>query len=554
MEQLRTANRTLTTKKVWKVAIYLRLSQEDGKDESLSITNQRKLVFDYLNQRFVGLYEVIDTYIDDGNSAMNAVYRPEFLRMISDVENGRVDTVICKSLSRVFRNTGDQSEYLRVFFPQHQTRFITIDTPPMDTYLEPERAFAMDVGFYGTFNESYPLMVSTEVKKTMKMMREKGEFSSSFAPYGYIKGDTEETRHQFFIDEEASENVRKIFNWYVYDGITMLEIVRKLNALGIPCPSDHKKKQGLKYENKHKQISGRWSISTVSRILKNETYLGHMVQGKERIISPILKKTIPVPKEEWIIVKDTHASIIDQSLFDKAISQQAKRHRPQKETHVPDLFSGFLKCADCGMRMHYKRYTRKSFEGIKKYMYYSCSTYTMQSKEACSIHSIRYEVLQGAVLLAIQNQIKIVEGLKQILDTAKREKITKKQTNSSQKRLAKRQKELLEAEKISEGLYIDWKTEVLTKEEYFRMKSSFEEKISHLKQIIDSIQKEIEKQKQVDDIIEPYLDTFLEHKNAKELTRTMLIDLVERIYVHEDKNITIEFKSEDIYERIISKC
>lgn len=555
MEQLRTANhRTLTTKKVWKVAIYLRLSQEDGKDESLSITNQRKLVFDYLNNNFTGLFEVIDTYIDDGNSAMNAIHRPEFLRMISDVEKGRVDTVICKSLSRAFRNTGDQSEYLRVFFPQHQTRFISLDTPHMDTFLEPEKAFAMDVGFYGTFNESYPLMISAEIKKTMKMMREKGEFSSSFAPYGYIKGKTEETRHQFFIDEEAAEIVRKIFHWYVYDGMTMLGIVRKLNALGIPCPTDHKKKQGLRYESSHNKVSGLWGISTISRILKNESYLGHMVQGKQRIVSPILKKTKTVPREEWIIVKDTHAPIIEQSLFDKAIARQKKRHRPKKETHEIDPFSGFLKCADCGMRMHYKRHDRNSPTGIKTYRYYTCSTYVMQSKVACSIHSIKYEVLQESVLAIIQQQIKIVEDLKQILDTAKRQKIVAKQRNSAQKRLTQKQNELLEAERISEGLYIDWKTEVLTKEEYISMKSSFGEKISHLKQIIDSIQKEIEKQKQADDIIEPYLDTFLEHKNAKELTRTMLIDLVEKINIHEDKSITIEFKFADIYERIISKC
>ena len=531
----------------------MRLSQEDGKDESQSITNQRKLIFDYLNHRFTGLFEVVDTYIDDGNSAMSAVHRPEFLRMISDVENRRVDTVICKSLSRAFRNTGDQSEYLRVFFPQHQTRFITIDTPHMDTYLEPEKAFAMDVGFYGTFNESYPLMISTEIKKTMKMMREKGEFSSSFAPYGYVKGDTEETRHQFFIDEEAADVVRKIFYWYVYDGMTMLGIVRKLNLLGIPCPTDHKKQQGYKYENSHKRLSGLWGISTVSRILKNESYLGHMVQGKERIISPILKKSVQVPKEEWIIVKNTHAPIIEQDMFDKARERQTKRFRPQKNSYETDLFSGFLKCKDCGMRMHYKRHDKNNVAGRKIYKYYNCSTYVLLSKEACTNHAVKYEILEELVLVAIQHQIEMVADLEKVLDTAKRKKIVARKVNSSQKRLAKKQKELLEAEKISEGLYLDWKTDVLTKEEYVRMKSSFEEKISHLNQIIESIEKELESQQKNDDIVEPYLQTFLKYKNVTKLTRNMLVDLVDKIYVHEDKNITIEFKFGDIYEQIANK-
>ncbi|ALS01313.1 hypothetical protein ATZ33_08010 [Enterococcus silesiacus] len=552
MEQLETAyNRTLTTRKVWKVAIYLRLSQEDGKEESQSISNQRKIILDYLDNRFSGEYEIIDTYIDDGISGITAIHRPEFLRMTTDITKGRIDTVICKSLSRAFRNSGDQAEYLRVFFPQHKTRFITTDTPHIDTYLNPKQAFAMDVSFYGAFNESYPLMISEEINKTFKSMREDGKFTGGFAPYGYTKGDTEETRHKLFIDEEAAETVRKIFNWFVYDGMRMRTITEKLNSLGVPNPTTYKRIKGTKYKGRFPMNDGLWNITTVGAILSHEVYIGNMVQGRYRTISPVLKKSEQVPKEEWVIVKNTHEPIISDELFEKAQSLRVVRHRTPKNRKSIDLFSGFLKCADCKMTMVFRQNTYITKKGERASPCYLCSTYVMRSKIACSNHYINQKSLKQVVLKAIQNQIETVCNLEQLLDQAQRGKIAKTEQNRLDKTLKTKLNELSKMEKIADNLYIDWKTEVLTKSEYIRMKSSFEEKISHLEQVIETIKFELEERKNKTDEITPYLEAFREHKNVTELNRAILLDLVEKIYVHEDKSITIEFKFANTYNKIV---
>ncbi|WP_460058400.1 recombinase family protein, partial [Pseudolactococcus yaeyamensis] len=287
----------------WKVAIYVRLSHEDGNNESLSITNQKKIIQSYLDEQFQDAYQVVQTYIDDGISAVNAYNRPAFQEMIADVKSGRVDTIICKSLSRAFRNSGDQTEYLRKLFPEYGTRFISIDTPYIDTYLEPRKVYQMDVSIFGSFNESYPLMISEEIHKTFREKRNRGEFIGAFAPYGYRKNP--ENKNHFLIDDEPAEIIRLIFKWYVVEGLSIRKIVGRLNHQGISSPATYKKEQGHALFSTHDNPSGLWGLSTVSRILRNQVYTGAMVQGKARTVSPIVHKIVSVPEEEWVIIKET---------------------------------------------------------------------------------------------------------------------------------------------------------------------------------------------------------------------------------------------------------
>lgn len=553
MTQIREShNRTLTTKKVWKVAIYLRLSQEDGKDESLSVSTQRKIIYEYLENEFNANYEIIDTYIDDGISGVTTTHRPEFLRMISDVENGLVDTIICKSLARAFRNTGDQNRHLREVFPQYQTRFITLDTPHVDTFLNSSQAYSMEVEFYGMFNGYYPIKVSEEVSKTFKTMMKKGEFVGAFAPYGYVKGDTEETKHKFFIDEEAAEVVRKIFHWYAYDGLSQKAITEKLNSLGILCPASYKRSKGMNFVGNFPNNDGLWYVATVRKILDNETYIGHMIQGKSRVLSPLLKKSEYVPKDEWVIVEDTHEPIISKMLFESVQFIRQKRHRVVKNKWTVDIFSGFIKCADCGMVMtRTKNYYMTKRYGKRDITYYVCSTYSAKSKKACSGHRIRKELVEDAVLCAVQEQIRTVSKLEEILDDSRRDEIASSSLRHLEKSLRTKQNEVSKIEGIADSLYIDWKTDVLSKDEYMRMKLSFEEKISHLKQVIKNIKLELEGQQKSRDEITPYIEVFREHRNVTKLNRAILIDLVEAIHVREDKGIEIDFKFEDTYQKIV---
>lgn len=173
-----------TQNPIWKVALYIRLSREDGNDESLSIGNQRKILMEYVQTSFEEAYAIVDAYIDDGNTGTD-VNRPDFLRMEQDIKNGKVNCVIVKSLARAFRNLGDQQKYLEEFFPLHSVRFINLGTPFIDTHVNPRSVSGLDVPIYGIFNEQFAASTSEEIRRTFNTKRRNGEFIGAFAPYGY---------------------------------------------------------------------------------------------------------------------------------------------------------------------------------------------------------------------------------------------------------------------------------------------------------------------------------------------------------------------------------
>lgn len=542
----KTQQSKLTLKnKVWRVGVYIRLSKEDGNDVSESVTNQRKIINDYLKNQFEDKFELIDNYIDDGVSGTTDYGRPEFQRMVYDIERGAVDAVICKSLSRAFRNGADQANFLRDFCPRRQVRFIAINDN-LDTHLQPNRVYEFDVSIMGTFNESYPYMISKEIHKTFKMKRDRGEFIGAFAPYGYAKDPNNKNR--FIIDEEAAEVVKRIYKWYVEDGMSQLGIVKHLNGLGILPPSKYKHRNGMKYASpKITKPSGLWAVSTICRILRNQTYIGRMVQGTQRVVSHIVHDKVAIPKEDWIIIEDMHEPIISKVVFDKAQELHSRNTRTAPKERKVSLFSGFLKCADCRMGMHRKTCQK----GGKVYTYYACSTYILRHKESCSLHSVKGELLEIIVLKAIQEQVKLIGSLNKIVDEIRNKPVSSKQTDYLSKQHQTHLTELDKLRSISDELYSDWKMDIITKDDYFRMKKDFESKIDNLVQIISSVENEIEERSNGLNSISPYLETFLNHQTIPKLTRSLLVELVDSIQIHENKEITINFRFADKHQQIL---
>ncbi|MBC1925520.1 recombinase family protein [Listeria innocua] len=544
-------NVSTTQHRKWKVAIYVRLSHEDGNNESLSITNQKKIIQSYLDEQFQDAFQVVQTYIDDGISAVNAYNRPAFQEMIADVKSGRVDTIICKSLSRAFRNSGDQTEYLRKLFPEYNTRFISIDTPYIDTYLEPRKVYQMDVSIFGSFNESYPLMISEEIHKTFREKRNRGEFIGAFAPYGYRKNP--ENKNHFLIDDEPAEIVRLIFKWYVVEGLSIRKIVARLNQQGVSSPSVYKKEQGQALFSKHTNPSGLWGLSTVSRILRNQVYLGTMVQGRAKTVSPIVHKIIPVAEEDWVIIKDTHEAIVSEKVFEHAQRLNAQNRRVSKKRNAYDLFSGLLKCADCQQGMSKKASSRKSKRTgeVLERVYYGCTTYLYRSKESCSYHGIKLELLEDAVLQAVQAQIAKVSNLEQMMTKVSKETVVLEKTNYLNDQKIKLKSEITKLERVTSDLYMDWKTEVLTRDEYVQLKSEFSQKTTQVKAQFQQVMTELALQDSKEETIQPYFEHFRKHGNITKLNRQILQDLIETIYIHENKEITIKFRFAEQEQEIV---
>lgn len=536
-----TAGRAERERIIWHIAVYIRLSKDDGNDESLSVTNQKKIIREYLEQFFGEEYTIVDFYIDDGLTGTD-YERPHFQRMMHDIEIGKVNCVICKNLSRAFRNYSDQGYFLENYFPLHNTRFITIGDPKVDSFLKPETIQNLEVPITGLMNDRYACKTSNDVRATFNTKRREGEFIGAFAPYGYAKDPKD--KNSLVVDEEAARVVRDIFNWFAREGLSKNGIAKRLNEMGVPNPAEYKRRNGLKYNNPHiKMNDGLWSACTITRILKSQMYIGNMVQGRQKVISYKVHDKVTVPEDQWFIKENTHEPIIDRDTFDKVQILQLRDTRTAPEHKQLYLFSGLLRCADCK-----KALTRKQSKGI---VYYSCRTYNDKSKTKCSKHSIREDVLQKAVLVAIQKQIELVGTLSGIIDTINRAPVVHTQSTRLTHMLKLRTGELDKLGGVIDSLYLDWKNGDITRDEYRRMKAKFEEQAEQLHQVIKNLNDEIQTMAQGVKSDEPYLASFLKYRNINRLERGILVELVDTIYVHEGGKIEIKFNFADQYQRVI---
>lgn len=364
----------------WQVGLYIRLSKDDGHKESLSVQNQRKILMDYLEHDFQDPWVLVGEFVDDGLSGTDDS-RENFQRLIAQVKAGRVNCVLCKTLSRAFRNYADQGYFLEELFPRCRTRFIALGSPRVDSYLDPEAVqLGLEIPINGILNDRYAAKTSADVRRTLDMKRRRGEFIGSFAPYGYAKDP--EDKNRLVPDPEAAAVVREIFARCLA-GESRSAITAWLNAQKIPNPTAYKAGKGLRYARPGPRTDGLWNQATVARILKNPVYAGVLVQGRQRVVSYKVHQTVPVPPEEWYQVEGTHEPLVPPALFQKVQEQGVVRRAPgQAEPH---LFAGLLRCADCGGAM-----TRRRARGT---VYYHCSTYRRKSKTACTKHTIREDAL-----------------------------------------------------------------------------------------------------------------------------------------------------------------
>ena len=529
------------TEKPWKAAIYIRLSKEDEKvGESGSVIAQREILKEYVRQQCN--IEIVDFYVDDGWSGSN-FSRPSFERMISDIEAKIVNCVIVKDLSRLGRNYIDTGSVIDSFFVERNIRLVVLNNG-IDTASGSMNAATqcITVGVQNVINESVIATTSVNIRGTLNVRRQQGKFIGSFACYGYEKSPDD--RHKLVIDEPAAQTVRQVFKWFI-EGKSIIGITKTLNAMGVPNPSTYKKQKCPNYKHTSgKNNDGLWCESTVRRMLENEMYIGNMVQGKNKKLSYKSKKCVSVPKNEQIIVENTHEPIIDREVFDKAQSLFNRSIRTAPEKTEVDLFAGFVKCADCHRAMSKK--TNNHSYGT--YKYYRCVTSHKMYKGACTPHSIRIDKLENAVLTAIQTMIDTAVELDALLERINK-KAAKNGEGFAEKSLKKMIDERDKTKKMMLELYPDWKSGVISKDEYLALKNSMDNKAKELDKKIADLEKMIkeddEKSKQND-----FLSHFARHGKIERLTRPILTELVDSILVHSDGNITINFKFTDAYEQL----
>lgn len=544
----RVANRQTITKsatknKVWYVAFYIRLSREDkrGKDESESITNQRLILTDFLEQQDDDdEYIFVGEYVDDGVSGTTDEERENFQRLLSDIQKGKINCVIVKNLARSFRNNGDQSYYLGDWFPRNDVRFISLYQQPIDTYKDPQNAQNIAVPVQGVLNEEHARGTSESIRRTFDKKREKGLHIGSFAAYGYMKDP--EDKNALVIDEEAAENVKRIFAWFL-EGMSKNAIVRKLNSSGVLCPAAYKKSKGMKYQNPNATDSNPlWAAISITGILKNRIYVGDMVQGRYRIKSYKIHVQETVPEDEWFIVENTHEPIISREDFTRVQELMKKDTRTAPQQKGLYLFSGFLRCADCGKAM-----TRSKVKGN---VYYYCRTYKDQSKTACTKHTIRHNHLEQGVLYAIRQQVYVAVAFSEIVSRINTAPLQKSQSIRLNELFAAKEKELSKITRYQQSIYQDWKDGELSHKQYRHMKEDYERQIEAINEVIGNLNEEKAELENGIDTENPFLATFKKYENIDKLTRDILIELVEHIKVYENGNISVSLKFANEYRRI----
>ena len=529
----------------WKIGIYIRLSKEDlrNNDESESVTNQRKINLEFVEEKFSNeKYIIYDIYVDDGRSGTTEDTRPDFQRLSKDIREGNVNCVVCKTLARAFRNYADQGKFLEQYLPTYGCRFIAFGNPYVDTFANPDCMQNMEIPINGLMNDRYAARTSEDVRKTFRTKRNKGEFIGAFAPFKKKKNP--ENKNAFIIDTDAAEIVKEIFEKYL-DGMSKLSIVRYLNDHSIPCPTVYKqKKLGMKYQNPHSDPTKNplWSERTVGEMLKNRMYCGDMVQGRYRIKSYKVHIQEQVPEDEWFIKENTHEPIIDRETFDKVqrLLQKDTRTSPKRKTLY--LFSGFLRCANCKKAM-----VRSE---VKGHVYYFCSTYKSRSKNACTKHTIQHKRLETAVLFAIQQYVYLAIDYTKTIEQINRAPIVKSQDKKLLEAISQKERELSKVIRYKQAIYQDWKDNEISQNDYRRMREDYEEQETEISAIIKKLQDERAEQENGVDTENPFLVAFRKHENITTLSREVLIELVDSITVYEGGNISIVLRFADELRRV----
>jgi DNA invertase Pin-like site-specific DNA recombinase len=534
-------------KSKYQAAVYVRLSKEDGdlgsiKAESNSISNQKSLIMNFLKSKED--IEVVSVHEDDGYSGSN-FDRPAFQKMMEEVKDGAVNCIVVKDLSRFGREYIDSGRYIERLFPALGVRFIAINDG-YDSADNRDRSSEIVIPFKNLMNDAYCRDISVKIRSHLEVKRQNGEFVGSLAPYGYKK---DENNHNLLVPDDFAANVvRDIYSW-LKAGYSLDSISKKLNEQGVPSPQEHKLNNGLKCHSVFKKREkALWYPLTVRRIATNPVYIGMLIQGKVTTPNHKLKNRVSKNKEEWAVVENNHTPIVSERDF--RLVQKVLRMDTRTDAKHDRIYtlSGFAVCADCGNILIRRSVKAKG----RQYIYYMCST-NIRNK-TCSPHRIREDILEDRVAALLREIIEGAIEASEVIDAAGEMENNRFDMERCQSRVRENEEELVKYDRLLVEVFEDFKEGVIDKEEFLLIKQSFEKNRKEAREAITRLQQEMQKIKDNMHRDGNWLADFKENKSMGELTRRVLVELVDRIEVYEDKNIEIFLDSEDRYRELINRA
>ncbi len=505
--------------KNYSVALYIRLSKEDEKfSESESVSNQKKLLLKYVKDND---YNLVDIYIDDGFTGTN-FNRPEFIRMIEDIKSNKINMVITKDLSRLGRDYIETGEYIEKWFPKHNIRYISI-LDGIDTLLDNSNN---DIApFKAIINDMYSKDNSKKIRSALRVMQEEGKWVGGCPPFGYMSDPSD--KNHLIINKEEAIIVANIYK-YALEGLSICNISKRLYDENIPTPTIMRK------TNRNSKYSkmGYWNTTTIKKILTNYLYTGDMIQNRGSRISYKVRNIIKNCKDKWIIVENTHNAIISKKDFYRVSEILKVNNCLRQNKNKERILSGLLYCYECGKKL--------SLQKSRNNYYTICNTYRKYSKlKLCKSHSYNIDKLENIIIDKLKNII--------VRNIYKDKTINNLHSNisnivNSSLDLDNLKREITLKENNLDKMYLDKINNKITDEMYERISNNIKSEINILnKKIVKCL--DIKKYNNDLDVCKKLVNNLF---NMENISRKIVIKLIKKIELHDDKTIDIYFNF-DVY-------
>lgn len=512
----------------YRTALYLRLSREDGdKTESDSIANQRTLLEAYAADH--PELCIVDEFVDDGYSGSN-FERPAFQNLFRELEQGTINCILVKDLSRFGRNYIEVGRYLERIFPVMRVRLIAV-TDNYDSQSAWKTRDSIMVPMRNLLNDAYCRDISVKIKSQLAVKRKRGDFVGSFATYGYQKDPSNHTK--LIVDELAAETVQDIFRWKI-SGMSNQGIADRLNVGKVPSPAARKLQSGAKLSlHFRKSDEPPWSAKAVDRILHNEVYIGKLVQGKTRRLDYRSKKKMNVPMRDWVIVDNTHEAIIPAEQFELVQRILETETRRPNDAETVALFAGFLYCGDCGSRL------------VRRSASYRFSATAVDSP--CKRIPISEELLEEIVRNALTAQIKQAEHILEILRERERKALIC--FSALERQEEKLSVEKAEIVKQRVALYEQYADGNMSKEEFIRQRAAYrvqeDERMAQIQRLRTEKNRIFQPVKKDADNLQTVVSAVEESGDVMHLSQNVVETFIDRIEVFNDERVKIHFTFED---------
>lgn len=538
--------------RIWRTALYVRLSVEDNGKDADSIENQIALLESYVfgcpDLSKAGLF------VDNGYTGTN-FHRPQFQQMMEAVQAGVIDCIVVKDLSRLGRNYIETSQFIEKICPFYGLRFIAVNDG-FDTAAVTDTA-QLSMALSNIVNDYYAKDISRKVTSALQTKMEQGDYIGNYAPHGYCKDPG--NKNHLVIDPETAPVIRQIFQWRS-EGVSYMGINRRLNESGIPSPGQYRLEHGIETNNNRKGRPVLWNKHMVTEILKNVVYIGHLAQKKG---SQCLYAGIPyhiTSEDEWIIVEHTHEPIIGAELFEtvqKINRESAERSKANsgKYAYLPrekNIFGKKLTCAECGavIKLH------RSFNRLrdKAYFMFKCPTYAEHGSKGCSDVKMRKPDLDIAVFSFIKAQMAVFVDMESTLKRLLAVKTGKVEQGRSASKRRLLQQKLENKKSILSGLYVDYKEGLLSRPDYLFARESVD---ADIRMIEAELAEQESASSQTRDLLTGEMKwryMVQRYQNATELSPEMVEAFVETIKLHQDGSLDIKLNYMDEFAALMDAC